>query len=504
MTDPSARSTEDDGPRAEIERRMVEVLDGCLDLQTATSRQLLLDRMEKVSGRSLRIVDHSASRLWFMSLVSACAPDPMHRAALVGALGTIVRDPAVDAALRRLQDEWEAVESTDLAGEAFSTLRVELGNIARPDFAEAYLVASDGRVPQPPPHCRTAWDAFVHLVGVNSEPSGLPPHMIFLERIADRLDPAAGRIAGEWNRRQARGWGFEQRLAEIRHTSSRQVYRHSQIYLTIQFEPDGIDPELFLMSWWRQRDDPRAVVERGTPELVRRDEMERSVAAILQTFDGAVEDRPAAKAIEFILPFELLGTPVERWRMQDSSVPARSIGQDYPVVLRSLERLRTPRWHRAWRRRWDRLMHEPASTGAFWSKPDGQDYLPRLERALAADETLTALILSEPPDDPGGIGLREVAVALRTGLPVIIWNRSPGPGDDFGEALRELVTAHDLAGLPTRARQLRLAASRQPEHDNDSVHLGRHLALLWDDPERQPERGVLVPSPDRPRKGIRP
>jgi hypothetical protein len=106
---------------------------------------------------------------------------------------------------------------------------------------------------------------------------------------------------------------------------------------------------------------------------------------------------------------------------------------------------------------------------------------------LVADDTLVALVLSEPPGAAGRTGTREIEIAIRCGLPVVIWSRQePSPGA-FADAIRAFVES-GVAELPDRARRLRLEALLL-RPDERERHLGRHLALLWDDPERQPERG---------------
>lgn len=157
---------------------------------------------------------------------------------------------------------------------------------------------------------------------------------------------------------------------------------------------------------------------------------------------------------------------------------------DYPVVVRSLERLRTPRWHRHWHQRWQQLRDAPTSSEVYWSQPAGADYFTRLETELKGDRRTVCLVLSEPPASPGG-GQQEVEAALRAGLPVIIWHRADCSSPAFREAVSSLVSDAGLAELPTRAKELRHEALRL-DPDLRIDHIGRHLTVLWDDPARRP------------------
>lgn len=77
---------------------------------------------------------------------------------------------------------------------------------------------------------------------------------------------------------------------------------------------------------------------------------------------------------------------------------------------------------------------------------------------------------------------------LYSGVPVVAWSRAgPGPA---AAALSALFDQAPLGSLPDRVRRARLEAA-------DDDHPGRHLTLLWDDPDRLP------PDLD-PRNALRP
>jgi vWA-MoxR associated protein C-terminal domain len=96
------------------------------------------------------------------------------------------------------------------------------------------------------------------------------------------------------------------------------------------------------------------------------------------------------------------------------------------------------------------------------------------------------MLLSEPPTKRTPRGMKEIMTALRVGLPVIVWHRTRGMDAAFWEEICDMIANGGVVGLPVHARKSRLAALQlEPPHCDE--HTGRHLAILWDDPERTPE-----------------
>ncbi len=468
----------------------MDVLDGHPELQSEHNRHLLLKMVVRWSGKSLQVTNYATSRQWLFGLLGACAHDSRSIATLLEVAARLQPDPVGTTSLMRLRDEWDAVETAaDAPGELWSQLRVELSEITRAEAVEPYRSATGDRLAQLPTYCANAWHVFLHVVGLNREPGGLPPHMIFLERVAHRLRPATGVRVDQWNRRRAYTWGMAAELHRARLAGPGRPAAGRPVYLIIQLDPDRLEPGRYLMSWWYQWDGREVTFELGGRRLVDAAEMERQVGTVVAGLEAALADRDEPIVIEFILPFELLGVPVDRWRLESHGHRPIPLAKDYPVVLRSLERIRARHWHRAWRQRWRELGRGSGPGGIHWSRPDGRDHLDRLDTALVSDGRIVALVLSEPPGSAGGTGTRELKIAIRCGLPVVIWSRQELSPGAFTDALEAFVGTSGAADLPERVRRLRLDAMLvEAEHER---HLGRHLALLWDDPDRQPERGSV-------------
>jgi hypothetical protein len=310
----------------------------------------------------------------------------------------------------------------------------------------------------------------------------LPDSLAFLEGVA-ALQPAVAAPLREFTGSLAEKWGLEPQLQRVRTVSVEPAAASGTAYLVLQFDPYGIDENQYLVSHWYQWASPTWHSVKGEDHLVPSDRLEGVVERVVLEMERRWSTLHEPVTVEFVLPWNLLNAPVDAWRKEIDSDWPTPLGMDYPIVVRSLDRLRSRQWHRQWHARWRRVLPD-AEAVPFWSRPVGTEYPVRLEAELKADEVTAALVLSEPPV-PGSIGQLEVRAALRAGVPIVIWHRTDC-GAPFREAVAALFRGEGLARLPTRARELRQQAWRQePQHRE--THLGRHLTLLWDDPDRQPE-----------------
>jgi hypothetical protein len=217
------------------------------------------------------------------------------------------------------------------------------------------------------------------------------------------------------------------------------------------------------------------------------DDMVSEMEALLGARPGAA---PAAELIlEFVLPLEFLSSPVEQWRRRSPfGGPDEPMALDHPIVLRSLDRHRNASSHWVWRRRWEVLKRRPGSVTAFWSRPNGQpDYLLQLAAEITSDENIVSLVLSEPLRAENHRAVQEWGVALKHGVPAIVWHRDDCADDRVHRVVTELCADGELANLPHRLAALRRAALRQPTMPPPEHYPAANLAVLWDDPERLPE-----------------
>jgi hypothetical protein len=97
---------------------------------------------------------------------------------------------------------------------------------------------------------------------------------------------------------------------------------------------------------------------------------------------------------------------------------------------------------------------------------------------LRGDLTFTAVVLGTPPTSR----VTRLKMAVRAGVPVILWDRREQRPADFEEVVAVIVSGWPMA-LDVRVRELRSKAA-EVNAAADASHPGRHLAVLWDDPGR--------------------
>lgn len=461
---------------------VVELLYQTHVFRSESSRELATDLVTERLGTPVRMRHHANPRLHIIELVRACAEFSHGLNAIVEAM--ILAEPGTRETimLQRLRDEWEVRDL--LTTEDLTVLRPALEAFPISELGGMEQMATSGQLPQPPLWCASAWQVFVNLLGANAGSDGMPPSVVFLEFLADVIEnEVVAESIRARNRRFVTAYGLVRELDAIPH---RRAGRGSPpaAFLVIQLDPDFIDSDLYILSHWRQWSSGAWRPVRGDDLLVHEDEIEREVEKLVATMETQWSDRPADVTIEFVLPWDLLNRGVEWWHKESSSNRPTPLAMDYPVVVRSLERLRTSRWHRAWHDRWRRLVDEPTHSRLHWSNPSGGDYFTRLESELKADTGLVSLVLSAPPESTS-IGRQEVETALRAGLPVIVWHRLDCSSAEFRETVIKLVADRGWQDLPARVRKLRLDALRLEPNLREN-HVGRHLTIMWDDPERKP------------------
>ncbi|MFI1929748.1 hypothetical protein [Streptomyces sp. NPDC020330] len=212
--------------------------------------------------------------------------------------------------------------------------------------------------------------------------------------------------------------------------------------------------------------------------------------------------------VEFLLPWSLLGHPVERWLTDGHTY---LLGHKYPVVIRSLDRMERQSWRRDWSMRWHALHDQDTSAqrcdsiawlsldSARAGKLDGEVLRLRgrdgeVRAWLDTHPGVTSLGLAfayDPQNPKRSLALQE---AVCEGVPLIVWRRDDGDPEALARRLGQM-TAPQFSELPDHLRLWRRAAAR-----DDSADMRNHLTLLWDDPACVPREGALAAPDARPRK----
>ncbi|MFD7610796.1 hypothetical protein [Streptomyces sp. NPDC059828] len=289
-----------------------------------------------------------------------------------------------------------------------------------------------------------------------------------------------------WNARLTRRLGLRHPPPAPDRAPERPVDDEALLVLSLQpYLPRG---DACLLSAWL------GYGEDGWLPLLQEDEPRplSQVPSMMGEFMTVVMDytggRPPGR-VEFLLPRFLLNLPVDEWvvdsRDSDGGSVAPVLGVRCPVVVRDLERANDPLAHQEWVRRWDAFTGDgvlPERNVLWWDqegarRPSGND--PRSVPAAAG-----AVVL-EPSDTgavPDAAAADLLATALDAGVPVALWDRRTGqaehvPRDAFRRTARRLMHGGRFDQLPERVRSLRAEALRSAELES-----GRHITLLWDDP----------------------
>ncbi len=317
---------------------------------------------------------------------------------------------------------------------------------------------------------------------------GLHPIAVFVEYLASDQPPESGDRLRAWvNDFVGSRTPLVTALRRIR--DSQRVPRDPEPwYCTIYLDPDGADASLFYVSVYSQEGvhplepllppDDTAYTEEQIRTLIGEALNSRQLAGI----------HPAELRIEFHLPVVLINLPVDRWRVGAAQI---TLGVQYQIVIRSLNRLRELGSARAyWREKSSRLRETEfrGTAGTEWLTEEaaGQHSDQIFVRLTRSGGPVCLLLAERPARDR----CRALLLAFATGIPVLMWSRRPEA--DLSNGLGDLLadaTPPRLSDLPRRVLKFRSdAAERRVAGD----HLANHLTLLYDDGDRIPDAEILL------------
>lgn len=335
--------------------------------------------------------------------------------------------------------------------------------------------ATRARIPLP--RFPSVWEAFLNLADVNADSDGIPPAIEFLELLAEEIGGDSAAELTEW---------VSQKIYNLRRTEQRQERRETRVaipeqpflHLMIVVELDAIDETRCVLSFWRQEDPLEWPPPRGGPYELAVGELERRIDEVIVEAESEWSDQAVSVALEFVMPRPLLQMPIMAWRKEYGSGYPRPLVYDYPLALRSLERMRSAHWHRIWRMRWESAVDDTPSIRRI------HPYGPAEARenpidAVLSESTWVGMVMDEPPSahpDPSS-GPDALTAALRAGVPLVVWHPRAS-AEDLRDLVGRLVTGEGgISGVPGRHRAAHLAAT-----EDDLI---RNLVVLLDDPNRK-------------------
>jgi hypothetical protein len=474
-------------------------------MEDAGFRNLFLRRVREQLGMPgvLRMSAHEDARDHILAIVYACQDheDPV---AAVKALHDIMAEfrPGT-AGLGLLQDCYWAVSGmAALRIERLHSVLEIIGPLSREcDTVTVHGIAHEATLPDEVLPLRGSEDLVTVLRRLNvaqvSASARVPIVVRFLARLASRIGGAGGsrlnaEVEGILRELDVPADGLNVPPASAAPDDSARIL---QIRMEEASSPDNpryaIDAAVFsvasgsrhrIMSWRCDEDCSLDDMDDvGGRFLEHAEELGR--------FIGEARDL----MVEFLLPWSLLGHPVERWRLDEDGY---WIGHAFPVVIRSLDRQRKGYFYQSWRRRWDLLSGEnggmPVGQQIGWlhhgnggvpehaARADrivhltGRNALTQwLEKEENCDTAALGLTFAYKPDDP--VAVSGVKAAVHEGIPLLVWLRGQGDASQLERMLEDV----DIRDLPGRVRKWRRETADSDACTSDARY---HVVLLWDDP----------------------
>ena len=437
--------------------------------------RLLIDRLGPLQiDESPRIGPH------ILSIVEACA----RRADGLGALLDILSE--LDEGTIHLQEVARIIAERDASElwpeEERERLFALLSGMIFQDLVDLYRQVAGIGAPDLPAET-TYREVFATLETLNTDAEGLPRPIVFVEHLAKGRRPEFANELRRWADRQANRLGVITQLQALRRAFAAPPPGpppNAPAYLVLLLRRMGLTGETYQLCHWSQLDlSDGWHPERGDDITGSLDDIKRHVAELIETVETKWAKYQPAIHIEAVLADELLNLDVEQWSWEvESALPELPIGCRYAFAIRSLERMQKGQWHRPWHARWSVLGSQLSETGVVetesvrWVSED--DAIRRLIVDFENNAKLVALVLRDPP-----AGGDEITVGLRAGVPVVVWSRDAAVSEEFLTTVRKLLHDDTAGSVLHRIKQLRTIA-----YDSQPGHVGHHLAVMWDDPER--------------------
>ncbi|MFI9031204.1 caspase family protein [Streptomyces sp. NPDC053560] len=309
------------------------------------------------------------------------------------------------------------------------------------------------------------------LEGLSCSPQRLPQLLRVIERFVARQPEAQPAAAlRDWSLGCANRIGLAAALldrraeAEESATASQPVDpagADDRIQVRLR-PPDGPGQLRRYEVWSRRGTDVEALATVDAPASAG--EIQRDLDDLLN-----LHARTQETLVEFFLAATDLELGVHRWQRGLSGPVERSLGTDFPVVVRCTD-LREANQRHLWQRRWARV--DGASTEDLHWLPDHLEKSRQVYGALQERESAPGVVVTTPRRARSEV----FNACLYGGVPVLIWH-SEAERAPAREQLKDLIGREKLRLLPHHLRKLRSAS------DADDHHPGRNLALLWDDPQ---------------------
>ncbi|MBT2420242.1 hypothetical protein J7F01_13270 [Streptomyces sp. ISL-22] len=476
--------------RRELPRYLVDVVEEVCALWDSATLRHVVRRFGRRSRVAVESTEPVARRPLLVQLMEEMCDQQEGLAPLVRHLE--VREGNTTG-IQRLKVAVAAWEVELFTVEEWNEIFLLLDEVHVPDLRRWYadFLHCRGRA-SPPTHCTEPWSVFLHAATLNARPGQSLPCFDVLRQLALVADGEQHLALADWadaHDLALTPQGAEHEPAEKTAAPLRTDVWSPTSYVIIRLrhllDSDG-DTDILLSYWWRVHPGEQ---QRGKDRRITLGQAEKAVRALIHNAESEWAYLRSDIAVEFLLPRVLLDLGVERWRKTAFQGVGGVLGEDHHVVLRSLDRHDRRDLHGRWGSRW-RAFTEGNAGRVHWFPEDGRAH-------LLSEPPPAVVVLSEAPGSAQGDAWAhgrtdELGEALRAGVPIVLWDRRGLADPAFRAELRDLLERHDLRTLPGVVKALRIATADRDAEANAVV--GRHVALLWDDPDRMP---VGPPSNDQ-------
>jgi len=266
----------------------------------------------------------------------------------------------------------------------------------------------------------------------------------------------------------------------------------NKLYLLIELTPDPSNRnrklQFYNLKIYTWRDINHITCSFTSTESIQIWEVQK----ILDQFIArGFNEKDKLQAIEFFLPCNLLSLEVDQWPVKEGYSFPVQLGQEHPVVVRlnrnqqmnggKYFQIRYPSRKR-WEEKWECFFNERVlcNESVFWIC-DTRQYNPgELCEKFSCTQTALCLIMTFIPDEsPDEIGLGHAIV--QAGIPIALFCRKTyqdiKDNQSVEAELKKILIEESLSALPETIYQIRTKAYKIDD-------IGRHLTLIWDDPER--------------------
>ncbi|WP_308406678.1 SAV_2336 N-terminal domain-related protein [Streptomyces sp. AC555_RSS877] len=386
---------------------------------------------------------------------------------------------------------WEAGPSGPLSHEETNSALALLGKPAgNPSETRLRELLADQLGGADLPTGLSLTQLFHYLLDFNAQPDGLPPAVLLMECAAQSsLNPSYRRALSDWAEDWARRSGLLAQL-ERRRAYPPAVETDPSIprclVIVVEHTRDG-SGEILVRPWlntvpgqWNpQPGEPATTTLDGLGTAV-----ERALRQGARLWSAPREPEPSGRAqsppyIEFVLPNDLLNYDVAGLTTRIGDGGPLPLGLEYGVHVRSLERMRASDAlvRERWQERWRALRSQGVKVHG-WSESDA-GRLDAWQTALAMESDCTAVVLDAPD---GGPATNALNAAIAEGIGIAVWDRRGELADERREVVSAVfASVRTPDQIPMAIHRLRRNA--EVRGDGPSL-LGRHIALMWDDPTR--------------------